>query len=386
MDVVEREEAVREQLVRHEQVAQIGAGEAAARVARALRVQRRPILHVAGLLEREGPVAGEALAVARIARRQHAVEHVHAAGDRLHEVLGLADAHEVARLRGGQEARDQLGEVVHLGLGLADRQAADRVAVEPQRRRRAHGAAAEVLVGPALDDPEERLARSIAVGRLRARRPAERELERPLRSLVRRRVRQAFVEWMDDVGAQRLLDLDRELGRQEMGRAVDGRPELDAVLGDPTELRETPHLEAAGVRQECAVPAHEAMESAERPDQLVSRTEEQVVGVREHEPSARGSEVVGCQGLDGAARADRHEDGSLDHAVGGREATAARGTVGRHDLERHGRSRRDGAAVSASGETCLTGSAWRHRTSRNGTRLGPHARTTSRSARGPRTP
>src|SRR5256885_6782833 len=48
-------------------------------------------------------------------------------------------------------------------------------------------------------------------------------------------------------------------------------------------LREAPDLEAAGVREERAVPAHEAVEPAERPDQLVSRTEEQVVRVREQD-------------------------------------------------------------------------------------------------------
>src|SRR5207247_1640393 len=87
-----------------------------------------------------------------------------------------------------------------------------------------------------------------------------------------------------------------------------------------------PDLEAAGVREERAVPAHEAVEPAERPDQLVPRAEEQVVGVREHELSARRAEVVRRQTLDGAARADGHEDRCLDHAVGGREAPACPST------------------------------------------------------------
>src|SRR4029450_9295167 len=49
--VWEREEPIRQELARHEEVAQVGAREAAARVARAFGVQRRSVLGVARLVQ-----------------------------------------------------------------------------------------------------------------------------------------------------------------------------------------------------------------------------------------------------------------------------------------------------------------------------------------------
>src|SRR2546426_12171211 len=99
-------------------MAEIGAREAAARVAEAFGVERRAVPGVPGLLEREGTVGREGLAVARVARRQHAVEHVHTARDRLDEILGLADAHEIAWLRRRQETHHERRQIVHHRLRL----------------------------------------------------------------------------------------------------------------------------------------------------------------------------------------------------------------------------------------------------------------------------
>jgi len=140
---------------------------------------------------------------------------------------------------------------------------------------------------------------------------------------------------MDDVGAQRLLHLDGDLGREEVGRAVDRRAELDAGLGDLSELREAEHLEPAGVGQDRAVPAHEAMQPAELADEVVSGPEKQMVRVGEHDLGAGRAEVVGPERLHGGVRADRHEDRRLDDAVRGRQAPGAGGAVGGEQLELH---------------------------------------------------
>src|SRR5207237_472964 len=86
---------------------------------------------------------------------------------------------------------------------------------------------------------------------LRPRGPAQGQLERAFGVQARHRIGHALVEGMDDVGTQRLLDLDGDLGREEVGRAVDGRAKLDTGLGDLPELREAEHLEpgAAGGEQ-----------------------------------------------------------------------------------------------------------------------------------------
>ena len=60
------------------------------------------------------PCAGEELAVARVAGRHHAVEHVDAAGDALDEVLGRPRTHQIARLVGGQAAGRLLGRRAYI--------------------------------------------------------------------------------------------------------------------------------------------------------------------------------------------------------------------------------------------------------------------------------
>ena len=45
-------------------------------------------------------------------------------------------------------------------------------------------------------------------------------------------------------------------------RVVVGRPEPDALLGDLGQVEQAHHLEAAAVRQEGAIPAHELVQPA----------------------------------------------------------------------------------------------------------------------------
>src|SRR2546427_584648 len=136
------------------------------------------------------------------------------------------------------------------------------------------------------------------------------------------------------------------------------------------------------------------------------------IRIGEHELGARRTEVVRRQALHGAARADGHEDGRLDHAVAGREAPAARGPVRRNHLEEDWsqsihrstawngkwlaeRSRvapclrppTDGAGLAdpATAGPATTADTGRRR-SRSDSPHEPRARTPSRSAPGPRTP
>src|SRR5688572_11187531 len=83
--IVQRQQAVHEKLARREQVAQIRPREEPARLAAALGVERCCVAGEPRVADRDGPIPGERLAVARIARRHDAVEHVHAAGHALDE-------------------------------------------------------------------------------------------------------------------------------------------------------------------------------------------------------------------------------------------------------------------------------------------------------------
>ena len=62
---------------------------------------------------------------------------------------------------------------------------------------------------------------------------------------------------------------------------------------DLAQLGEAHDLEAAGVREDRAVPAHEAVQAAEPGDALGAGPQHQVVGVGEHDVDAAGAQLVG---------------------------------------------------------------------------------------------
>src|SRR5213075_3577195 len=102
--------------------------EAGAGRAWAAALDRVLVLREAGVADIERPVGGKRLAGAPRARRQYAIEHVDPAEHRLNEVVGLADAHQIARLIRGQHGNREIEAAEHRLLPLADRKAADRIA------------------------------------------------------------------------------------------------------------------------------------------------------------------------------------------------------------------------------------------------------------------
>src|SRR5437899_1482354 len=224
--------------------------------------------------------------------------------------------------------------LAHRRLGLADGQAADGVAVEAEGHRALDGLRSEVVERSTLDDAEQRLAAGAGrVSGARALGPAQRQRERALGGLARGRIGQALVERHRDVGAERPLDLDDRLRRQKARGPVERRAELDAVVAALAELGQAEDLEDAGVGEDRAVPAHEAVQAAEVAHDVRTRAEQQVVGVTEDDLRAGGLEVFGRERLDRRLGANGHEDRRVHHAVRGGEPAAARGAVGREDLE-----------------------------------------------------
>src|SRR3546814_1385199 len=96
------------------------------------------------------------LAVAARARRQHAIEHVDPARDRADQIVGLADAHQIARLVGGKLRGRKIEHAEHRLLPLTHRKPADRIAVEADVGQRRGRARAQCLVERALLDAEQR--------------------------------------------------------------------------------------------------------------------------------------------------------------------------------------------------------------------------------------
>ena len=129
--------------------------------------------------------------------------------------------------------------------------------------------------------------------------PAVAEAQRALGVFAVGVIGRAFVERDDEIGAELALDVDRAFRRQQVLAAVDvgteGRtlfadleqrlgprdvaPALDLV-GDRA-VAEAEDLEAAGIGQHRAVPAHEAVQPAHLRHQVGARLQHQMIGVGE---------------------------------------------------------------------------------------------------------
>ena len=248
----------------------------------------------------------------------------------------MPDAHEVAWAVGRQDLIDDFDGVVHRLGRLADGEPADGVALGAELRQSTRALATHVREDGALDDGEECLV--VTVARLRGAvvregtlGPADRPRVRPGRLGGVHRRRRQLVEHHHDVGADVALRVHDRLGREKQRVAVEVALEADAVLGDLADVGEREHLEAAGVGQNGAVPAHEPVQAAVRAQHLASRPQRQMVGVAQDDLRA---DVVGERpwrdALDGTQRADGHERSASrsrrDPLSGGRRARRSRGT------------------------------------------------------------
>ena len=120
----------------------------------------------------------------------------------------------------------------------------------------------QLRVQAALHDPEQRLVRA-PVGGQRALGPAVGAGRRVGDDLARRRRHDRLVEGDRHVGAERLLDRDRVLRREAVGRAVDVAAERHAVLVDDPQVAQRHDLVPARVGEDRLVPGHEAVQPAE---------------------------------------------------------------------------------------------------------------------------
>jgi hypothetical protein len=103
-------------------------------------------------------------------------------------------------------------------------------------------------------------------------------------------------------------------------------------------LRKAPRLQTwnpAGIGEERALPAHEAMQAAMRGDHLDPRPQPEMERIAEHDLRAERFELVRRHRLDRPIGADRHEDGRVDGAVRSFEPAAARAAGRRLQRELH---------------------------------------------------
>ena len=210
------------------------------------------------------PEAGEQLPVAPVAGGHDAIEHVDAPLDRLQDIDGRADTHQVARLVFGQYLVDDLDHLVHLFGRLTYGEAADRVPVGPFAGHLLGRLDTKILVDTTLHDGEEALRIAIfgirLVETLEATvEPALRQAQRLLRVVVVGVARATLVEGHDDVRTDRALDIHHLLGREEVLRPVDVRAELGALLVQLAIVGKGEDLETTAVGQYGSIPFHKFM-------------------------------------------------------------------------------------------------------------------------------
>ena len=316
---------------------QVGPAVAAAGGAVARLIEGRRIGPVPGVLDAHRPLPGEHAPVPRHARGQHAVKHVHAPQDALHDVRGRAHAHHVARAGGGQELLAHLHRLEHLLLALPHRQTAQGMAVKAHLHDRAGALLAQVREHTALHDAEQRLARVLMRGPA-ALLPAQRALQRCQSVLARRRVGRTLVKGHRDVGAEGILYLRGKLRRQQQAAAVHMGAERHPLLADVLRRRQREDLEAAAVREYRPRPVHEGMEAAQVAHEVMAGPLPQVIGIAAQHLNADALEVrPGAGPHDGLAGAG-HERGRRDGPARGLDAPEARagGGVGCEKVEGHG--------------------------------------------------
>ena len=270
-----------ENLVRLDEVTDVRLGEMPAGVAVTALLDGREVLRVLQLLHALFAFEGHGERVARRARLHHAVEHIDSAHDSLDQAVGAAHAHEIAGFFKRHIGTDGVEHIVHDALGLAHGKPAYAVAGQIHSGERLCAFYAKVREHAALHYAEQRLIRP-CVSLFAALRPAVRAVHRLDGVIVAAARGSALVERHRNVGTQSLLHLHNALGREEMAAAVDVGMELHPVLFYLVHGGEAEHLEAAAVGQHGPVPLGEFVQASGLFDELVARTQVEVIGVGKH--------------------------------------------------------------------------------------------------------
>ena len=244
-------------------------------------------------------------AVARVARRQHAIEHVHARRHRIQQILRRADPHQIARLIRRQLRGNRLQQRQHLGLRLADREPAERIARKTDLLQRVQRFEAQILIHAALNDAEQCARAGISFPA--ARRPAHRAVHRLSGLGLLARVRRAFIKGHDDIRAEIGLHPHRGLRIQKHLAPVRRGAKPHAALVQSAHRRQAEHLKPTRIGQNRMRPVHELMQPAMRGHHLDARTLHQMKGVAEDDLRPAIGDLLRRQALDRARRADRHE-------------------------------------------------------------------------------
>ncbi len=335
MYIVEAQQAESEQLFRHEQVPQVGAGEARTRDARARIVKRRWVEAKGGVLDVASTGGGEKRTGATHAGGRDAVKHIDAARHAFHEIFRKADAHEVSRAVGRERCIHHIEHGVHVRFCFANGQSANAEANPIAALVNGFARSPpERGVDAALHNREERL-----IGRWRVRIVALQTLEfglasrQPPNTAFHRFTRERFgrlpgyhvIELHNDIRAQIAFNTHHGFWRELVERPVKMTFEFDAIFGDGAKPFQRKHLKAARVGKNRLVPRHESMKATHRTNSVIRGPEVQMVRIGEDHCRTEPMQIVGIECFDGRQCPDWHELRCFDNAVRRDEVTSACG-------------------------------------------------------------
>ena len=280
----------------------------------ALRIDGAGILGVPRVPDFNRALPGEELAVAGVPRRQHAVEQVDATGappgpgrraSRRPSSNGAPSAGNCAAVW------PAMSNIVSTApRPTAPRSHRPRIRRRPCRRRstftqlreRCRLERSRTARGPASTAaPPAHRRWPAPETSARAPRPSERARHRRRRFVFGRRPARALVERHRDVSAEPRLDVGGRLRREPIRPSVEMRLEDDAVFAQPCAATQTEDLVAAGIGEDRPRPAHERVQTAEACDQIVARTQVQVIRIGEDDLGAEIVEHLDRHALDGRA-------------------------------------------------------------------------------------
>ena len=323
MQVMYRVQARTEDFLEAVQVVQVAATEMLASITSAFRIQRARVQLVLRVLDLDVAILGEQHAVARVARRHHAIEHIYALRHRRHQVFRRTHPHQITRLILRQLRCGMFENALHVLLGFAHRQPADGIAVETDIDQLRQRFVTQIFIHAALHDTEQGVGIALVRG-TGTRRPAQRQAHRIRRLPFCGRKRRAFVEDHHDVGIEYALDTHGLFRTQEQFIAIDRRLKRHSFLANLAQRPQTEHLKTARIGEYRTTPAHKPVQAAMRRDDLQPGTQPQVESIAQHDMRADVVQFLRTHRLDRAVSADRHKRRGLYPAVRQRQLPAPR--------------------------------------------------------------
>jgi len=94
------------------------------------------------------------------------------------------------------------------------------------------------------------------------------------------------IERHHDIGAQRFFNFNRGLRRNEMCRPIEMRLKAHSLIRHFAQFGKTENLKSTAVRQDRSGPPGKPMQSTQLSDNLVSRTQIQMIGIVQHKTKA----------------------------------------------------------------------------------------------------